>query len=325
MDSNTTLSKDNFSISFIIPAFNEEMNIGRLLESIDRFCSHIPHEVILVDNGSTDRTRNIAEENHAFVLCEPDINVAELRNRGASRAKGRFYIFLDGDIELTHQWSSEIQETLEVLDETPTKFITGSRCSSPDNKSFLEKYWFTHKEDRDNKYINSAHLIIHHLLFNELNGFNPNLISGEDTDLSERARKEKSTVIINNERLKVIHHGYPKNLVNFVKREAWHGVRTNKLLDVICCSAIQFATDIYLLLHLILFTSVLTGSMKIALDTLVLIILLLLSSSLYKYSNSIKLAIINSFIFYFYYLGRSISVINVILHNTVRKRRPRGR
>jgi glycosyltransferase involved in cell wall biosynthesis len=325
MNSNATISKDNFSVSFIIPAFNEEKNIGRLFESIDRYCSHIPHEVILVDNGSTDRTRDIGEENHAFVLCEPDINVAELRNRGASHAKGRFYIFLDGDIELTPQWSSEIQNTLEALDETPTKFITGSRCSAPDEKSFLEKYWFTHKEEQNYKYINSAHLIIHSLLFTELNGFDPNLVSGEDTDLSERARKEKGTLITNNARLKVIHHGYPKNLFNFVKREAWHGVRTNKLLDVICCSTVQFATDIYLLLHIFLLISVLAGLKIIALGILLLIVLLLLASSLYKYSYNIKLAIINSFIFYFYYLGRSISVINVILHNTVRKRQPRGR
>ena len=48
-------------ITFIIPALNEEKHIGRVIDSIIRHCNNkLIKQIIIVDNGSTDKTKGIA-------------------------------------------------------------------------------------------------------------------------------------------------------------------------------------------------------------------------------------------------------------------------
>jgi glycosyltransferase involved in cell wall biosynthesis len=312
-DKGSSVESKNLDIelSFIIPTMNEEENIGRLIDSIHRHNRLMTHEVIVVDNGSTDATRTIAEEKGASVLLEPDLNVSGLRNAGAAISKGAIYIFLDGDVELTEEWAEAFPATQQLLDQD-SNIITGSKCSIANEDNFLEKYWFASNEGEAGNYINSGHLIIHKALFNNLNGFDPKLVTGEDTDLSIRAKTDHSAKIINNPSLKVLHHGYPKDLYTFVKREAWHGTRTSRLMDVICCSNVQFATNIFLLLHLILICAVVMQLTQLTSASLIAIILLLAASALYKYGTKPKLVLINGAIFYFYFMGRSISIFKAL-------------
>jgi glycosyltransferase involved in cell wall biosynthesis len=311
-DLNSSSSDQNIVLSFIIPTLNEEKNIGRLIDSIKKYTNDYSSLITIVDNGSTDSTCDIARQKGAMVLSEPDANIATLRNRGAKVSQGSIYIFLDGDVELTHEWSEEFPNTANLLIDNHN-IITGSKCYTPDDASYLEKYWFRSSDEHPKKYINSAHLIIHKSLFDDLNGFNEELITGEDTDLSLRAVEQFGANIINNEKLKALHHGFPKSLYTFIKREAWHGTRTNKLFDVVCCSNIQFATNCYFSLHLLLLISLFTQSGLLAIVSVLLLIALIILSSAYKYAPNIKLIAINSIIFYFYYLGRSMSIINVFI------------
>ncbi|MEJ2612884.1 MAG: glycosyltransferase [Candidatus Thiodiazotropha sp.] len=312
MDSSRPQENRDIELSFIIPALDEEANIGRLIDSIHEQSNGIPHEVIVVDNGSQDRTPEIAGQKGAQVLKEPKLNISGLRNAGARQSRGNVYIFLDGDIQLTQEWSEEFPKTLELL-KKEKNIITGSRCGIPNDSNFLEKYWFMSLKGNNEKYINSAHLIIHKELFEKLQGFDPILVTGEDTDLSLRAKEQYNARIINNKKLHVLHHGYPKNLGAFVKREAWHGTRNNNILDVICCSPVQLATNIFLILHLILLYSVATQMYFLAVASIALTLGLLVASSLYKFGMKPKLVLINGFIFYFYYFGRSISIFKALL------------
>ncbi len=68
----------------VIPSYNEASNIGRCLKAIAGAAQALPeHEVLVIDNGSTDRTREIATEMGARVI-RPDrrVSIAELRNMG---------------------------------------------------------------------------------------------------------------------------------------------------------------------------------------------------------------------------------------------------
>jgi glycosyltransferase involved in cell wall biosynthesis len=311
MDSNLKTDNQAIRLSFIIPTKNEEENIGRLIESIHRHSGPFGHEVIVVDNGSDDDTRSIAETKGATVLLEPTLNISALRNAGAEISQGTLYIFLDGDVELTPQWSDEFPNTLKML-EQDSHIITGSKCSIANEDNFLEKYWFSSSKGESGNYVNSGHLIIHQALFDKLQGFDPNLVTGEDTDLSIRAKNAHHAKIINNPKLKVLHHGYPKNLYRFVKREAWHGTRTSRFIDVICCSNVQFATNLYLILHLVLFYALSLQAIPLATAAVIAIVLLSLASALYKFGPNPKLVLINGMIFYFYYLGRTISIFKTL-------------
>ncbi len=86
-------------ISFIIPAYNEQDNIGRTLQalhqavrSLDTAC-----EILVVDDSSTDRTAPLAAAGGACVLAVRKRHIAATRNAGARAAKGDYLFFIDAD------------------------------------------------------------------------------------------------------------------------------------------------------------------------------------------------------------------------------------
>ena len=91
------------SISFIIPAYDEERLLGRTLQAIDRAAQGLgePIEVIVVDDGSTDRTAAIARENGARVVSVRCRQIAATRNAGAREANADLLVFVDADTLVT--------------------------------------------------------------------------------------------------------------------------------------------------------------------------------------------------------------------------------
>lgn len=87
-------------ISIIVPTFNEEKNIGRLLKSIEGQ-SNSGVEVIVVDDGSKDTTVEIARKFTKKVFPRQHAERSAQRNFGATKAEGKYLLFLDADMELT--------------------------------------------------------------------------------------------------------------------------------------------------------------------------------------------------------------------------------
>ena len=83
----------NNNISVIIPALNEGVHIGDCIESAKKLN---PLEIIVVDGGSSDRTREIAEDNGAYVTQSRRGRGVQM-NAGASLAKGEILLFLHAD------------------------------------------------------------------------------------------------------------------------------------------------------------------------------------------------------------------------------------
>jgi glycosyltransferase involved in cell wall biosynthesis len=85
-------------VSAIVPAFNGERYLEEALRSAIGQ-SLPPFEVIVIDDGSTDRTAEIAESIGEPVCCirQANTGVAGARNRGLSVARGEFIAFLDHD------------------------------------------------------------------------------------------------------------------------------------------------------------------------------------------------------------------------------------
>ena len=88
-------------ISFVIPVLNGERDISRCLLSIrNQDFSAEEYEVLVVDNGSTDRTQDIVRNLGFDIQVIPGVSVASLRNRGAVEARGDFLAFVDADVKL---------------------------------------------------------------------------------------------------------------------------------------------------------------------------------------------------------------------------------
>lgn len=91
------------SISFIIPAYNEERLLGRTLSAVDQAARALgePVEVIVVDDASTDRTAAIAQEHGARVVSVQCRQIAATRNAGAREANAEMLVFVDADTVVT--------------------------------------------------------------------------------------------------------------------------------------------------------------------------------------------------------------------------------
>ena len=89
-------------LSFIIPAHNEEDHLPRTLGALRQAMATLtqPHELIVVDDDSTDRTAAIAAEHGARIVPVKLRQIAAVRNAGAAASSGRALIFLDADTVL---------------------------------------------------------------------------------------------------------------------------------------------------------------------------------------------------------------------------------
>jgi glycosyltransferase involved in cell wall biosynthesis len=93
-------------ISFIVPAYNEELELSSTLAAIRTAASGVSHpvEIIVVDDASTDATPEIAKQAGAQVVPIHRRQIAAARNAGARAARGEYLFFVDADtrINATH-------------------------------------------------------------------------------------------------------------------------------------------------------------------------------------------------------------------------------
>lgn len=298
-------------ISFVIPTYNEEADIRDVLNSIHQFAQNWKFEVILADNGSTDRTTLIAEKAGATILQNGDLTIASLRNMGASVAKGPVLVFLDGDVLLTDTWQENFPRIWEELVGQNKKLVTGSRCGLDFSPSWIERYWFgpmVTKEGNEN-YINSGHLIISRKHFYELGGFDGNMATGEDFEFCRRARKN-GAIIRNNPKMGVIHKGYPKDLLSFMKREIWHGKQDVMSIDDIKESKVAL-TSLVFAFFLVVFPAFafFLSSFDFVVFSLVVSQLIAIYSGIRRSIRFSGSPLASYFLYNFYFLSRSLSFV----------------
>ncbi len=106
--------------SVIIPCYNGEKFLGEAIESALRQ-SHAAVEVIVVDNGSTDRSGQIAQQYPVRYLRLETPNVCEARNAGIRESRGEYLVFLDADDRLMPQG---IEAGVRLLEEQPEYAMT---------------------------------------------------------------------------------------------------------------------------------------------------------------------------------------------------------
>ncbi|HKY06651.1 MAG TPA: glycosyltransferase, partial [Candidatus Binatia bacterium] len=95
------------SISLIIPAFNEELRIGKSLEQIFRFCNaqDLSFEIIVVDDGSSDGTVPLVQQRFGH---HPELKIQQAGRcgkgaavqRGMLQASGDYLFFSDADLSV---------------------------------------------------------------------------------------------------------------------------------------------------------------------------------------------------------------------------------
>ena len=103
-------------ISFIVPAYNEELELTSTLEAIRAAASGaaLPWEIIVVDDASTDATPEIAEQAGARVVSIHRRQIAAARNAGARATQGEYLFFVDADTRINQTHVTEAMTLLEA-------------------------------------------------------------------------------------------------------------------------------------------------------------------------------------------------------------------
>jgi glycosyltransferase involved in cell wall biosynthesis len=96
-------------VSVVIPVLNGEQTIGDCLVSVLR-SDYPPHrrEILVVDNGSTDRTAEIIRSFPVRYLLDPKRGAAHARNEGIKASKGEIVAFTDADCVASSGWLREL-------------------------------------------------------------------------------------------------------------------------------------------------------------------------------------------------------------------------
>ena len=87
-------------LSFIVPAYNEEFELPATLEAIRLAAQDRPHEIIVADDGSTDRTAAVAREAGVKLISIRRRQIAAARNAGGHAAVGDILFFVDADTRI---------------------------------------------------------------------------------------------------------------------------------------------------------------------------------------------------------------------------------
>jgi glycosyltransferase involved in cell wall biosynthesis len=218
-------------LAVIIPCFNEEKNIGKCLDALlKQNNGALKGKIVVVDNGSNDgsieKIKQYLADVKLYIL--PNDIISGLRNYGVEKTRSVWLAFIDADVEVSDGWLDAIMTRISILDQQAEAGNTlfGSTVKNPINATWIEQTWYEQLNERGKttspRYINSGHLVISRTLFNRVGGFDIEYETGEDVKLCDDVRSIGGQ-IFHDSALEAIHHGYPKSLGAFFKRERWHG------------------------------------------------------------------------------------------------------
>jgi len=118
-------------ISIVIPVYNQLEYTMQCLESLNAYTKE-PHEVIIVDNGSTDGTmeymqaESFKHPEYIYVRNEKNLGCAGAYKLGCQMAQGQYLAILNNDIVLSREWSKGLIDCIEA---TPNAGLVGARTN----------------------------------------------------------------------------------------------------------------------------------------------------------------------------------------------------
>jgi len=189
-------------ISFVVPAYNEEAYLGKCLEAIVAQTASAPRnfEIIVVNNASTDRTREIASSfPRVRVVDELRKGLTYARQAGFSASTGDYIANVDADSVLTPGWVDEVirnfrqQPKLAALSGPVIYYDLTYR-----QRILVRVYyfiaWSTYAINRYilrmGSMIQGGNFVVARYALEEIGGFDTSIaFYGEDTDIARRISK----------------------------------------------------------------------------------------------------------------------------------------
>jgi len=208
-------------ISVVIAAYNEEKALGACLDSLlEQTAPRNSYEIIVADDGSTDKTVQVAESRGVRVVTQPNRGPSAARNLGAQQARGDVTLFIDAD-------SVPDAHCVEAM---ATAFVDPQLAgASGEKKTRQTNLWarliqleYDFKYDRLAShpridFVDSSTAGYRREIFISNKGFDTNLKEAEDVEFSFRLAERGYRMILLREA--ITYHTHPESLAHYLKRK----------------------------------------------------------------------------------------------------------
>lgn len=178
-------------LSVIVPAFNEEKYLPATLAALRTAAANLSCELVVVDNASIDRTRDVAEYYGAVIVSEPIHNIAAVKNAGARAATGDVLVFIDADTIVPTSLLVHIADAMRVSDSVGGAVAVDYAQLDRTWLSWYLKGWAFWSRFFNMK--QGAAQFCRRSVFQKIGGYDDTLYMGEDIDfywrLSRYARR----------------------------------------------------------------------------------------------------------------------------------------
>ena len=215
------------SISIVIPAFNAQKTIAQTLQAVLSQDYEQLFEVIVVDDGSTDKTAQIVQSfQQVRYIYQPNSGPATARNRGIDESHGELVCFTDSDCLPRTDWISEL---VRYFSEPNIAVVAGSYGIAND-KNLLASCIHQEIIFRHNKLIpifsksfGSYNFCARKNILQALGGFDTHYryASGEDNDLSYKILKAGYKIYF--ARSALVDHHHPEKVLKYLRDQFQHG------------------------------------------------------------------------------------------------------
>lgn len=203
-------------ISVVIPVYNRARTIRRAIDSV-LAQELIPDEIIVVDDGSDDKTPYILNSYlpQIQIVTQENKGVSAARNRGIEAATGRWIAFLDSDDEwqwdkLQKQMSCMKRQGNVRISQTEERWIRNNMRVNP-GKKYSKKSGNIYKNCLKTCIVGASTVVCERSLLEEMGGFDENLPVCEDYDLWIRIAA-KYPIPLLPEALTIKYGGHPDQL-----------------------------------------------------------------------------------------------------------------
>lgn len=218
-------SKKRPYVSIVTPVLNAENTIKKCIESL--IAQNYPksrYEIIIVDNGSTDRTNYILRKylKDIIVLKETIKGSYRARNTGILHASGKIVLFIDSDCVAGKNWINSMILSFEKSNKVK---IVGGPVRALSKHNLLQKYCdiFCHSQEYYFKVrkLATSNMGIRKNKIMKAGLFNESLLSGGDFELCSRLIRNDQEIYYNPEAL--VYNHYPSSLWIFLKKNFFYG------------------------------------------------------------------------------------------------------
>lgn len=221
------------AVSVVVPARNAEATLPALLHALmPQVAACEEGQAIVVDSGSHDRTAELAAAAGARVVREERPGAAAARNAGVRAAAGELIAFLDSDCIPRPGWLDGLTKAMR---EAPSVGAVGGRIVAARSTNLLQRhaeragYIMQEEGFRDPflPYLLTANCCYRAWTLERLGGFDEELRSGEDTDVSWRMQLQLGlgVELVNDAVVEHVHRTTLRGLWRQWVRYGWGGVQ----------------------------------------------------------------------------------------------------